>query len=104
VKSRRSILAGAAAAAIVGAFAIAGCGGDSATSRAQRSATIVDACRDNGGVAAFDDDTVICVDQTSNDPRGARAVDACRQRDGVTAFDDDIVICGDESVHAVEGG
>jgi hypothetical protein len=103
VKSRRSISAGAAVA-VVGAFAIAGCGSDSVTSRAQRSANIVDACRDNGGVAAFDDETAICADQTANDLRGQRAVDACRGRDGVVAFDDDIVICGDESIHAVEGG
>lgn len=102
MRSRRSISAGAAA--LVVALVIAGCGSDSTTSRAQRSANIVDACRDNGGVAAFDDESVICADQSSNDARGRRAVRACRGRDGVAAFDDDIVICGDQSVHAVEGG
>jgi hypothetical protein len=89
---------------VIGALAFAGCGGDSVSSRERRSANVVEACRDNGGVAAFDDETVICADQTSNDARGTAAADACRRRDGVAAFDDDIVICGDESVHAVEGG
>jgi hypothetical protein len=88
--------------ALVGAFLLAGCAGDPASTREERSANVVDACRDNGGAIAFDDDTVICADATSNDERGAAAVDACRQRDGVAAFDDDIVICGDQSVHAVE--
>ena len=98
--STRSISAGV----VVGMLVFAGCGSESVSSRAQRSAAVVDACRDNGGVAAFDDDTVICADQTSNDERGTQAVEACRRRDGVHAFDDDIVICGDQSVHAVEGG
>jgi hypothetical protein len=100
VTSLRTISVGA----VLGALLLAGCGGDSVSSRAQRSANVIDACRDNGGVAAFDDDTVICADQTTNDQRGAEAVDACRRRDGVSAFDDDIVICGDQSVHAVAGG
>jgi hypothetical protein len=101
VRSRRSTST-AAAAAIVAGLAFAGCGSDSASTRAERSANIIDACRDNGGVAAFDDESVICADQTFNDGRGERAVQACRRRDAVAAFDDDIVICGDQSVHAVE--
>jgi hypothetical protein len=88
------------------AAAIAACGGESpsSTDRAERSARTIDACRDHGGVAAFDDDSVICGDQTFNDDRGRNAVEACRERDGVSAFDDDIVICRDQSFHEAEGG
>jgi hypothetical protein len=88
--------------AVAGALVLAGCGSDPASNRAERSANIVNACRDHGGVAGFDDDAVICADQTSSDPRGKAAVDACRERDGVAAFDDDIVVCRDQSVQAVE--
>ena len=103
MRRRRSISSSVVAALIVG-LVIAGCGSDSVSSRAERSAGVVDACRDNGGVAAFDDDSVICADQTANDLRGREAAGACRRRDGVAAFDDDIVICGDQSVQTVEGG
>jgi hypothetical protein len=65
---------------------------------------VVEACNGHRGVAAFDDESVICADQTSNDERAARAVEACMGHRGVTAFDDDIVICGDETSHQVEGG
>ena len=58
----------------------------------------------HGGVAAFDDDAVICGDQTASDDRGSRAVAACRDHEGVSAFDDDLVICGDGTFHRVEGG
>ncbi len=65
---------------------------------------VTEACNGHGGVVAFDDEAVICEDQTSNSDRAARAVDACREHDGVAAFDDDIVICRDQSTHeAVEG-
>ena len=70
--------------------------------REERGASAAALCRDNGGVAAFDDDAVICNDETSGDGRGARAVAACRDRDGVSAFDDDLVICGDQSFHRVD--
>jgi hypothetical protein len=53
---------------------------------------------------AFDDEAVICEDQTSNSDRAARAVDACRKHDGVAAFDDDIVICRDQTTHAAQEG
>jgi hypothetical protein len=97
-------MSAAAAAAVAAGLVIGGCGSDPQETSAQRSANVVAQCRDNGGVAAFDDDSVICADQTFSDVRGERAVRACRERDGVAAFDDDIVICGDQSVHAVEGG
>jgi hypothetical protein len=100
VKSRKSR---PATAAVVAVLVIAGCG-DAAPTRAERGGVVVDACRDNGGVAAFDDESVICSDQTANDERAASAVEACREREGVTAFDDDIAICGDQSVQPVEGG
>ena len=91
--------------AALAAALVAGCGsGDSVTNRAERVTNVVDACRDKGGVTAFDDDAVICADQTSTDDRGARAVAACRRHGGVDAFDDDIVICEDQSVQEVEGG
>jgi hypothetical protein len=94
-----------AAVALV-AVALAACGGRDAgsTDRVERSARTIDACRDHGGVAAFDDDAVICADQTFTDERGSKAVEACREHDGVSAFDDDIVICGDQTVHEAEGG
>jgi hypothetical protein len=85
--------------------AAAGCGttGGSAD-REERSSRAVSECRGHGGVAAIDDDVVICIDQTSQGERGRRAVEACRGHGGVTAFDDDIVICRDQSFHeAAEG-
>jgi hypothetical protein len=94
------------AACVLAATALAACGSDDSSSadRADRSATVVEACRDHGGVTAFDDDAVICEDQTSIEERGARAVEACREHDGVSAFDDDIVICRDQTVHEAAGG
>jgi hypothetical protein len=93
-------------AVVLAASLVAACGGDSpsSTDRAERSTRTIDACRDHGGVAAFDDDSVICDDQTSSDDRGRNAVEACREHDGVSAFDDDIVICGDQTFHEAEGG
>jgi hypothetical protein len=90
-------------AALLGA-ALMGCGSSESSDREQRVSRIVEACDAHGGVAAFDDESVICDDQTSNGERASRAVDACRDHGGVTAFDDDIVICRDESSHQVEGG
>ena len=93
-------------AAVLAASLAAACGGsDTSTSdRAERSTTAIDACREHGGVTAFDDDAVICDDQTFTDERGRRAVEACREHDGVSAFDDDIVICRDQTFHEAEGG
>jgi hypothetical protein len=94
-----------AAVALASAF-VAACGGGDPTSsdRAERSTRTIDACREHGGVAAFDDDSVICDDQTFTDDRGRNAVDACREHDGVSAFDDDIVICRDQTFQEAAGG
>ena len=87
------------------ALAVSGCGEDgSSGDREERSADAVNECRGHGGVGAFDDDVVICVDQTSESERGTRAVEACRGHGGVGAFDDDIVICRDQSFHEAEEG
>jgi hypothetical protein len=93
-----------AAAALVLASA-AGCGAEgSSRDREERSTRAVDECRGHGGVSAFDDDVVICLDQTYTSERGERAVEACRGHGGVSAFDDDIVICRDQSFHEAEEG
>jgi hypothetical protein len=93
-----------AAAALVLASA-AGCGSEgSSGDREERSTRAVDECRGHGGVSAFDDDVVICLDQTSTSDRGERAVEACRGHGGVSAFDDDIVICRDQSFHEADEG
>jgi hypothetical protein len=99
----RQLVVPAAAALVVAAAT--GCGTDGSSSdREERSANAVNECRGHGGVSAFDDDVVICLDQTSTSDRGKRAVDACRGHGGVSAFDDDIVICRDQSSHeAAEG-
>lgn len=91
------------AALAVGA-AIAGCSSSDPSDSERRGAEAVEACREHDGVAAFDDDAVICADQTAAEERGENAVDACRERGGVAAFDDDIVICRDETFHEAEGG
>lgn len=92
-------------AALLAATALVGCGSsESSSDRAERVSRIIEACRAHGGVAAFDDDAVICDDQTASGERASRAVEACRDHGGVTAFDDDIVICDDETSHQVEGG
>jgi hypothetical protein len=86
-------------------MAAAGCGQqESASDRANRATTAIDACSGNGGVIAFDDDAVICGDGTSHEERGSSAVQACRGHGGVSAFDDDIVICDDQTFHRAEGG
>src|SRR5918997_1896992 len=55
------------------ALAVSGCGEDgSSGDREERSADAVNECRGHGGVSAFDDDVVICVDQTSESERGTR--------------------------------
>jgi hypothetical protein len=80
----------------------AGCGSDQPSSGQDRGATAVKECRGHGGVAALEDDTVICRDQTANEERGTRAVEACRGHGGVVAFDDDIVFCRDQTVQEAE--
>jgi hypothetical protein len=94
------------AAVALAASLAAACGGSDsrATDRVERSASTIESCRDHGGVAAFDDDAVICEDQTFVEERGRKAVEACREHDGVSAFDDDIVICRDQTSHEAEGG
>jgi hypothetical protein len=93
-------------AALIGsAIALGACAsGESDADRVSRGADAVAACQDHDGVAAFDDDAVICEDGTARDERGVRAVEACQDRDGVSAFDDDIVICRDGSFHEAAGG
>jgi hypothetical protein len=92
-------------AATLAVASVLGCGANgSSVDREERSTQAVNECRGHGGVSAFDDDIVICLDQTSTSERGSRAVDACRGHGGVAAFDDDIVICRDQSFHeAAEG-
>jgi hypothetical protein len=88
------------AAAVLALAATVGCGTEGTSQdREERSTRAVNECRGHGGVSAFDDDVVICLDQTSSSARGERAVQACRGRGGVSAFDDDIVICRDQSFH-----
>jgi hypothetical protein len=100
MRTRRLVVQVAAMLALVGA---AGCGSEGTSGdREERSAAAVNECRGHGGVSAFDDDVVICMDQTSNTERGTRAVEACRGHGGVSAFDDDIVICRDQSFHEAE--
>jgi hypothetical protein len=91
--------------ALLGVAPLAGCdSSESSSDREARVSRVIEACSGHGGVAAFDDDAVICADQTSNGVRASRAVEACRDHGGVSAFDDDIVICDDETTHQVEGG
>jgi hypothetical protein len=86
------------------AIAIGACGSSATSDRDARVGRVIEACEAHDGVAAFDDEAVICGDQTAVGERATRAVAACRGHDGVTAFDDDIVICGDETSHEVRGG
>jgi hypothetical protein len=93
------------AAAVLALAGTAGCGSEGASQdREERSTQAVEQCRGHGGVGAFDDDVVICVDQTSASERGERAVEGCRGHGGVSAFDDDIVICRDQSFHEAKEG
>jgi hypothetical protein len=94
----------AVALPLAAVLALTGCGSGGSQDREERSAGAVNECRGHGGVAAFDDDVVICRDGTSASERGTRAVEACRSNGGVSAFDDDIVICRDQSFHEAEEG
>jgi hypothetical protein len=82
----------------------AGCASDGSGEREDRAASAVNECRGHGGVEAFDDEIVICRDQSADEQRGRQAVQACEGRGGVAAFDDDIVICRDRSFQEAEGG
>jgi hypothetical protein len=102
MRMRHLVVPAAAALTLAGT---AGCGTEgSSQDREERSMQAVQECRGHGGVTAFDDDVVICLDQTSTSERGNRAVEACRGHGGVGAFDDDIVICRDQSFHEAEEG
>jgi hypothetical protein len=91
-------------AAVLGVTALVGCASSETSDRAERVSRVLEACSGHEGVAAFDDEAVICGDRTSSGERASRAVEACRDHGGVAAFDDDIVICRDETAHEVEGG
>jgi hypothetical protein len=80
----------------------AGCASDEPSSREDRASSAVEECRGHGGVGAFEDDVVICRDQTAKEDRGSRAVEACRGHGGVVAFDDDIAICRDQTFQEAE--
>jgi tellurite resistance protein len=89
-------------AVLLAAAAFGACASEQSSSeRRDRASSAVEACGDHEGVAAIEDSTVICGDDSSNDERGERAVAACREHDGVAAFDDDIVICRDQTFHEV---
>jgi hypothetical protein len=90
--------------ALLAAAAVAGCGTSDSAEREDRASSAVNECRGHGGVEAFDDEIVICRDQTADEERGQAAVRACEGRGGVAAFDDDIVICRDRSFQEAEGG
>jgi hypothetical protein len=97
------------AVAAVAVTAASGCASDQdpgSGTPEDRGSTAVEDCRSHGGVIAFEDDVVICRNQTvpNGEDRGEDAVDECRGRGGVSAFDDDVVICQDQSFHEVEGG
>jgi hypothetical protein len=81
---------------------LAGCGEEASTDREERGLSAVEECSGHGGVAAFEDDVVICRDQTANEERGSRAVAECRGHGGVVALDDDIVFCRDETFQEAE--
>jgi hypothetical protein len=93
------------AAAVLALAGTVGCGSEGGSQdREERSRQAVNECRGHGGVGAFDDDVVICLDQSSTSERGERAIAACRGHGGVGAFDDDIVICRDQSFHEAKEG
>ena len=55
----------AAAVAVLAVATTAGCGTNGSSSdREERSTRAVNECRGHGGVSAFDDDIVICRDQS----------------------------------------
>ena len=88
--------------AVLSLATFAGCSSDEPASREDRASSAVEECRGHGGVGAFEDDVVICRDQTANEERGLRVVEACRGHGGVVAFDDDIAICRDQTFQEAE--
>lgn len=88
--------------AVLSVATLAGCGADEVPPPEERGSRAVNECRGHGGVAALEDDAVICRDQTANGNRALRAVEACRGHGGVVAFDDDIVFCRDQTVRTAE--
>lgn len=84
-----------------------GCGEES-PDEGELGGAAVELCRGHGGVAALEDDVVICRDHSAQaklkgaEDRAQRAAELCRAEGGVAAFDDDLVICRDQSVHAEE--
>jgi len=98
--NKRQLIATVSAALSLATFA--GCASDEPSSREDRASSAVQECRGHGGVGAFEDNVVICRDQTTNEDRGARAVEACRGHGGVVAFDDDIVFCRDQTFQEAE--
>jgi putative NADH-flavin reductase len=56
------------AVALLAAAGLAGCG--TAEEADDRGSTAVGACRGHGGVAAFDDNIIICRDQTVREVEG----------------------------------
>jgi hypothetical protein len=88
--------------AVLSLATFAGCASDVPSSREDRASSAVKECRGHGGVGAFEDDVVICSDQTANEDRGSRAVEECRGHGGVVAFDDDIAICRDQTFQEAE--
>jgi hypothetical protein len=79
----------------------AGCGSDPSFPP-DRASDAIEYCREHGGIEGFEDDVVICRDQTANKERGSRAVEACRGHGGIEAFDDNIVFCRDQTFHEVD--
>jgi hypothetical protein len=92
----------ATVSAVLSFATFAGCASDELSSGEDRASSAVEECRGHGGVGAFEDDVVICRDQTANADRGSRAVEACRGHGGVVAFDDDIAICRDQTFQEAE--
>jgi hypothetical protein len=86
--------------ALILVLGVAACGDSDTLDRGHEAVAL---CNGHGGVVAFEDEIVICRDQTAHDgtsdtpERGARAVELCRDHGGVIAFDDEVVICRDQT-------
>jgi hypothetical protein len=91
------------AAVVLSLIAVLGLGACGDSQSADRGHEAVALCNGHGGVVAFEDEIVICRDQTAQDgspetpERGAHAVELCRGHGGVIAFDDEVVICRDQT-------
>jgi hypothetical protein len=104
VNRKKSLIA----VALVATAVVAGCASQDpgSVSAEDRGSSAVEGCRAHGGVVAFEDEVVICRDNTvpHGRDRGSTAVDACRGHRGVSAFDDDVVICRDQTFQKAKGG